>query len=507
MAVTTPWIFSKLRSTASHVWQAECGWKIGLKWELWETSGGPYPAAHMQRSWLLGMPVWMAACLAVANETKTLDLGGGITLEVVRVEAGTFTQGSPVTEEGRAADETQRQVTISQPFWIGRTAVTVGQWKRFVAETGYRTEAETGTSGGFGWNGKELVQQKQFTWKSPGFGQSPDDPVCLVTFPDAGEFCKWVAKKTPLRVTLPTEAQWEYACRAGSTAPWHDGTSTISAAGVKTDLAWHKGNSNNSTHATASTASNLWGVRIGGNVSEWCLDWYAPYDAGATTDPLQTNQNLSDKPRRVLRGGSWIRELKNTRSAARYRADPRSRNADIGFRIAAPYQVIAEATTPPPIPPKSSPSSAGAPNPISSTGDSSSNPLQLRSKSFHVGGLACLLIPLGALAAIVVAIVKAASRRKSSSPPPFPPGNNDYLPKTPAMQHQVRMTEDGFWLQTDAAAGTPLDVSYRLADGIEQRSRLTYQPGPQGHFVFTGRRPLSVSIMPIVAAAAAGAMA
>ncbi|MFD0892404.1 SUMF1/EgtB/PvdO family nonheme iron enzyme [Luteolibacter ambystomatis] len=460
----------------------------------------------MQRSWLVGMPVWVAACLATANETKTLDLGGGVTLEVVRVEAGTFTQGSPDTEEGRAADESQRQVTISQPFWIGRSSVTVGQWKRFISETGYRTEAETGTSGGFGWNGKELVQQKQFTWKSPGFGQSPDDPVCLITFPDASEFCSWLSKKGALRITLPTEAQWEYACRAGSTAAWHDGTSTLAAAGVKTDLTWHKGNSNNSTHATASTASNLWGIRIGGNVSEWCLDWYAPYTAGPVTDPLQTNQNLSDKPRRVLRGGSWIRDLKNTRSAARYRADPRSRNADIGFRIAAPYQVIAEAPTPAPLPAKSSPSSAGAPDPAPLSGSTVAYSGQ--SPGFSIGGLACLLIPLGAVVAIVVAIVKTASRRSGGTPPPFPSNsNNSYLPPAPAVQHQVRMTEDGFWLQTDAAAGTPLDVTYRLADGVEQRSRLTYQPGPQGHFVFTGRRPLSVSIMPIVAAAAASAMA
>ncbi|MGC4014932.1 MAG: SUMF1/EgtB/PvdO family nonheme iron enzyme [Luteolibacter sp.] len=382
----------------------------------------------MQRSWLVGMPVWVAACLATANETKTVDLGGGVALEVVRVEAGTFTQGSPAAEEGRAQDESQRQVTISQPFWFGRSAVTVGQWKRFVAETGYQTEAETGNSGGFGWNGKELAQQKQFTWKSPGFAQSPDDPVCIITFPDATEFCKWLGKKTPLRITLPTEAQWEYACRAGSIAPWHDGSPTLSAAGVKTDLAWHKGNSNNSTHATASTASNLWGIRIGGNVSEWCLDWYAPYADGPVTDPLQTNQNLSDKPRRVLRGGSWIRDLKNTRSAARYRADPRSRNADIGFRVAAPYQLIAEAPTsvsPPPL--KSTPSSAGIPDPDPAPG--STVPPRMTSSSFRISGLACLLIPLGAAAAIVVAIVKSAARRKSGSPPPFPSGNNNYLPR------------------------------------------------------------------------------
>ncbi|HEY1121254.1 MAG TPA: SUMF1/EgtB/PvdO family nonheme iron enzyme, partial [Haloferula sp.] len=265
-----------------------------------------------------------------ADPVLKLDLGSGSTMDLVLVPAGQFTQGSPSSEASRSSDEAQRQVQISRDYYIGRTAVTRDQWERFIADTRYRTEAETGTSGGYGWDGTALSQRKDFTWRNPGFPQTAEHPVCLVTFPDAQAFCAWLEKKSGRKVTLPTEAQWEYACRAGTTTAWH---------GANAEIAWHKGNAGNSTHPVDSKPANPWGLFIAGNVSEWCLDWYAPYSAGDAVDPRQDNPNLSDKPRRVLRGGSWNRGASNTRSAARYRADPRSRNADIGFRILCSTEV------------------------------------------------------------------------------------------------------------------------------------------------------------------------
>lgn len=436
----------------------------------------------------------IAGIALAADPALKLDLGGGTTMDLVLVPAGQFTQGSPANEAGRAADETQRNVRISRDYYIGRTSVTRGQWERFIAETRYRTEAETGTSGGYGWDGNALSQRKDFNWKTPGFQQTAEHPVCLITFPDAQAFCTWLERKSGRKVTLPTEAQWEYACCAGTTTPWH---------GNGDDIAWHKGNAGNATRPVDSKPANPWGIFIAGNVSEWCLDWYAPYPAGDAIDPRQDNQNLSDKPRRVLRGGSWIRGASNTRSAARYRADPRSRNADIGFRIVCSTEVA----TPPPSPPKPpastelppveadrprpprprtlppAPSSHGSPPVRISAPPSSPLPAIFK-------GLFCLLIPI----ALVVAIFRAASRR--STQPATPPVSDSFLRRPPPqpIAVPVRKTNDGFWVHGDWPDGTLLTVRYVVA-GTAMVQELLYRPGDDGQFVFTGSEPDSVSVV------------
>jgi formylglycine-generating enzyme len=430
-----------------------------------------------------------AAAVHAAESPIRIDLGAGVTLDLVEVAAGTFEQGSPPSEAGRGVDEIQRRVTISKNYYISRTSVTKSQWERFVAETGYRTEAETGTSGGFGWDGNALVQKKFFTWSNPGFQQTADHPVCLVTFPDAQAFCVWLERKSKRRTSLPTEAQWEYACRAGTSSAWHTGEDADA-------VAWHKSNAGNGTRPVNSRPANAWGLHIGGNVSEWCLDWYAPYPGGPATDPLQNQPAPGDKARRVLRGGSWLRDAKNTRSAARYRADPRSRNADIGFRVVCAEVAAAAPSRPPVVPslPKVEAEPGDAPVPSAPV----LVPPQLPAEMPHsappmverifngLGGLLCLLIPIG----VIIAFIKLlAGHGKREVQPTLT------LPKASLPRPPVRKTDDGFWIHGDWPEGALLRLRY-VVGGAETIADLAYRPGAEGQFVYTGARPDSVSVVP-----------
>jgi formylglycine-generating enzyme required for sulfatase activity len=265
----------------------------------------------------------------VAEPSIILDLGEYVSLELILIKHGSFQMGSPTDEPRRNGDEPRHPVTITKDYYIGKFPVTLAQFDRFIGQTQYRTEAEAGASGGFGWDGSKLKHDRRFSWRNTGFDQIGDQPATTVSYADALEFCVWLSRKTGRTFSLPTEAQWEYACRAGTTTAWHNGNEPSKAS----EIAWFKPHAQNATHPVDSLKPNAWGLFIGGNVNEWCKDWYAPYAPGPGTDPEQTDAGLSDKPRRVLRGGSWLREVQNTRSAARFRNDPGSRNADNGFRV------------------------------------------------------------------------------------------------------------------------------------------------------------------------------
>jgi sulfatase modifying factor 1 len=207
----------------------------------------------------------------------------------------------------------------------------VGQFRCFVSATNYKTEAESGPSGGFGVVGGELVQQPQFNWQNPGYAQTDQHPVTIVTFADATAFLKWLSDKSGRTMVLPTEAQWEYACRAGSISPFYNGDDDA-AMDV---IGWSQKNAPSLPMPVKQKQPNAFGLYdMSGNVYEWCQDVYNLYPPNSVRDPLKVQGQPGEKTRYVLRGGSWMRLPKHCRSAARYRAAPGTRNAENGFRVA-----------------------------------------------------------------------------------------------------------------------------------------------------------------------------
>ncbi|MFZ5891201.1 MAG: formylglycine-generating enzyme family protein [Myxococcota bacterium] len=408
--------------------------------------------------------------------TLQVDLGSAATLDLVLIRGGQLQQGSPASEAGRNADEAPRAVTIGHDFYIGRTEVTVGQFQRFVEETGYRTEAETGKSGGFGFDGARLVQRPEFNWRNPGFVQTAEHPVTLVTFGDALAFVDWASKKGGRNFALPTEAEWEYAYRAGTTTAFYAGSGEDAASAI----GWFKANAAKGTQPVAQKAANAFGLHdMGGNVYEWCRDWYGPYASGPVNDPELSVAPAGDKPRRVLRGGSWLKDAKNLRAAARYRNDPGSRNADNGFRVTASIEATAS-----PAVPATSPSSADTSANTDGKGDR--NPLSMAVLAFIA------FVGLGALAFVVWMVRKWRRPRAMRGAPPGV---------------TYRRVKDGFWL----TAPSPLHGStlhYRAnVVGKPVRASVPIEPTAEGQFVYTGGAPGDVEAEQIVGLTAAQAYA
>ncbi len=230
--------------------------------------------------------------------TQMLDLGGGVKMDLVLIPAGKFLMGSPETEQERDTNETQHEVTITNPFYMAKCETTQEQYEAII--------------GG-----------------NPSSFKSPKNPVEQVSWDTAQTFCLKLSAKYGKAVRLPTEAEWEYACRAGTRTAYHTGDSVedLARAGWYLNL---NGAVSRSTHPVGQKAVNAWGLYdMHGNVWEWCQDWYGEYPAGSATDP----QGAAQGALRVVRGGSRICVPPGCRSAYRNRSGPGSRNVDLGFRV------------------------------------------------------------------------------------------------------------------------------------------------------------------------------
>ena len=228
-----------------------------------------------------------------AGQEMTVDLGGGFGMQLVWVPPGSFLMGSPPSEKGRNSNETRHRVTITKGFWMGKHEVTQEQYR-------------------------------QVTGKMPSYFKGDKNPVEDLSWHAAKAFCDALAKDTGRTVRLPTEAEWEYACRAGTTTAFFtgDGESDLSEAG------WYERNSKRRTHPVGQKATNGWGLHdMHGNVFEWCEDWFGAYPSRSVTDPC--GPAVGEK--RVIRGGSW-KHVAHCRSAHRYPFVPSGEYKTIGFR-------------------------------------------------------------------------------------------------------------------------------------------------------------------------------
>jgi sulfatase modifying factor 1 len=408
---------------------------------------------------------------------------GTTKLALMRVSAATFAQGSPATDDlHEASERPAHEVTITNDFYLAQTPTTRAQFEAFVTDSGYRTDAERGSSGGWGWDGAKLAQGKQYTWRNPGFSQTPDDPVVLVTFDDALAFASWVGTKTGHRARLPTEAEYELAARGGTTSRWYSGDDKTAALGI----GWFKENAGQGTKPVAQKKANAFGLYdMSGDVWEWCADAFGPYPSAPATDPLAKTGEAGQPLRRVLRGGSWLKDSSHARSSARYRNTPGSRNADNGFRIA--LDLVAPSptsTTQKPLLPTTGTGAQPTPTtPSTSTGSGGAPHSSVAGWSI----VGILLAFGGGLVAIVVALVFGLRRL----------GGSALSSGTDAIT--TRNGADGFFLiAPSVAAGSR--VQYQCLVRGTWRSGVVPISGLET-FVYTGTPPDQVRVLQVMASA------
>ena len=225
---------------------------------------------------------------------------------MIRIPAGRFVMGSPVTEPGREPQERQHQVTISRPFYLGRSEVTQREWTAIMGANPSHFRDASGTL-----------------------------PVERVNWYDAQEFLRRLSARSGHHFRLPTEAEWEYACRAGTTSPFSSGA-RLSAVQANFDARYPgasgiAGPARDRTMPVGSYPPNPWGLHdMHGNVWEWCQDWHCDYAAGDVTDPVGACRTEY----RVIRGGSWHFDAASARCALRYTHRPQDRGFTLGFRAA-----------------------------------------------------------------------------------------------------------------------------------------------------------------------------
>ena len=274
---------------------------------------------------------------AMGKVKRSIDLGDGIMLELVRIPAGRFVMGD---RAGFADERPQSAVTVGQSFWMGRFEISNDQYRRFDPTHDSRFEHRSS------W----IFSEEYLGWPL----NQPKQPVVRVSWQQAMAFCEWLSQRSGLRITLPTEAQWEYACRAGSAAPFFFGDAeadfspfaNLADANIRElawqgwrpkspDLAARDARFNDGYLVTAEVGRykpNPWGLHdMHGNAAEWTRSGYQPYPN--SDDGGRDNPNVTGL--RTVRGGSWFDRPVRARSSFRLGYQPYQRVFNVGFRIIA----------------------------------------------------------------------------------------------------------------------------------------------------------------------------
>jgi formylglycine-generating enzyme required for sulfatase activity len=245
----------------------------------------------------------------------TEDLGNGVTLEMVYIPGGTFLMGSPESEGKRYSNERPQHSVAVKPFLISKYAITKAQWKEVASLTEVRQELKL----------------------RPSRSGGNSHPVTQVSWHDAVEFCDRLSQKTGHEYRLPTEAEWEYACRAGTTTPFHFGetiTSTLANYDARESYrSKPQGSEATTTPVGSFQVANPFGLfDMHGNVWEWCLDqWHENYDNAPTTGDVWLYS--SENQNRVMRGGSLLNDPSMCRSSSRLYKNASETFKHVGFRI------------------------------------------------------------------------------------------------------------------------------------------------------------------------------
>jgi len=232
------------------------------------------------------------------NVPGVMEATNSIGMKLRLIPAGEFSMGSP--ESDRDDGETQHRVTITKPFYLGETEVTQEQYEKVM-----------GTN--------------------PSGFKVPQNPVEQVSWTDAVEFCRKLSLMSAEKAAghvyrLPTEAEWEYGCRAGTTTAYGFGDDGSRLG----DYGWFINNSGSDSHPVGEKKPNAWGLYdMHGNVAEWCQDWYGNYSSGSATDPT----GAPFGSHRVFRGGCWFNPAGYCLSAVRFKEAPESRDNGLGFRV------------------------------------------------------------------------------------------------------------------------------------------------------------------------------